>query len=164
MRFILVIILALLSISYSTLPAWCQSAAKSKPPAVDPNSVAVQKAAEAFLDAFNNLEWERFRRSFSDDATVFFPFSQVPRLANGRTELEAVFKAFFDDVRKRKPGPPYQNIVPQDLKIQMLGKVAIVTFHLGGGDSVSRRTLVFQKQKAGWLITDMHASSVTKPK
>jgi len=102
---------------------------------------------------------------FSDDATVFFPFSQVPRLANGRAEVEAVFKFFFDEVRKRKPSPPYQNIEAKDMKIQMLGDVSIVTFHLGGGDPVGRRTVIFQKKKKGeWLIAHLHASSIAKPK
>jgi ketosteroid isomerase-like protein len=109
----------------------------------DSDSAAVRKAAEAFIETFNNLEWERFRRSFSDDVTVFFPFSQVPRRASGRAEVEGVFKLFFDDLRKRRPGPPFQNIVPQEMTVQMLGSVAVVTFHLGGGDSASQRTLVF---------------------
>jgi ketosteroid isomerase-like protein len=130
----------------------------------DSDSAAVRKAAEAFIETFNNLEWERFRRSFSDDVTVFFPFSQVPRRASGRAEVEGVFKLFFDDLRKRRPGPPFQNIVPQEMTVQMLGSVAVVTFHLGGGDSASQRTLVFQKQKGEWLITHLHASSVAKPK
>lgn len=164
MRHLLVISLALASVSYSALPAQCQSAAQNKPQTANTDSLAVQRAAEAFLVAFNNLEWESFRRSFSDDATAFFPFSQVPRLANGRAEVEAVFKLFFDEVRKRKPGPPYQNIEPKDLKVQVLGDAAIVTFHLGGDDPVGRRTLVFQKQKGEWLIAHLHASTIAKPK
>ena len=164
MRYILVVFLTLASVSYSTLSVRCQSAARNKPQTASPNSLAVQRAAEAFIEAFNNLEWERFRRSFSDDATVFFPFSQVPRLANGRAEVEAVFKLFFDELRKRKPNPPYQNIEPKDVKIQVLGDVAVVTFHLGGGDAVGRRTVIFQKKKSEWLIAHLHASTIAKPK
>ncbi|MCP9493239.1 MAG: nuclear transport factor 2 family protein [Pyrinomonadaceae bacterium MAG19_C2-C3] len=115
--------------------------------------------------AFNNLEWEKFRNSFSDDATVFFPFHQAPRLRNGRYEVEDVFKSFFDELRKRKPSPPYQNIQPKDVQIQMLDKdAAILTFHLGGDDPVGRRTLVFRKQKGKWLIAHLHASVISKPK
>ena len=164
MRSILVMFLALASLSSSALAARGQSAPPGNVPPADADAAAVRKAAEAFLEAFNNLEWEKFSRSFSDDATVFFPFSQVPRRASGRAEVERVFKLFFDELRKRKPGPPYQNIVPQEVMVQMLGGAAVVTFHLGGGESVSRRTLVFQKQKGEWLITHLHASSVAKPK
>ena len=163
MRSILVMFLALASLSSSALAARGQSSPQENPPA-DPDAAAVRKAAESFIEAFNNLEWERFSRGFSDDATVFFPFSQVPRRASGRAEVERVFKLFFDGLRKRKPGPPYQNIVPQELMVQMLGDAAVVTFHLGGDESVSRRTLVFRKQKGEWLITHLHASSVAKPK
>src|SRR5688572_21421285 len=164
MRSILVMFLALAPLSSSALAARCQSSPQANVPPADSDSAAVRKAAEAFIEAFNNLEWEKFSRSFSDDATVFFPFSQVPRRASGRAEVEGVFKLFFDDLRKRKPGPPYQNIVPQEVMVQMLGNAAVVTFHLVGGDSVSRRTLVYQKQKGEWLITHLHASNVAKPK
>ncbi len=128
------------------------------------DSLAVQRAAAAFIEAFNNLDWERFRHSFSDEATMFFPSQSNPRRANGRDEIEAVFKPYFDEIRKRKPNPPYLNIEPKDLKIQMLRDVAIVSFHLGGDDSVGRRTVVFQKQKGKWLIVHLHASVIAKPK
>ena len=164
MRFILMTFLALASVSQAALSAQSQSAAQNKTEAAEADSLPVQRAAEAFIVAFNNLDWEKFRRSFSDDATVFFPFSQVPRRANGRAEVEAVFKFFFDEVRKQKPNPPYQNIEPKDMKIQVLGDVAVVTFHLGEGDPVGRRTVVFQKNKGAWLIVHLHASTVVKTK
>jgi hypothetical protein len=67
----------------------------------------VQKAAETFIEAFNNLDWDRFRHNFSAGATVFFPFQGVPRRVNGKDKVEAVFKSFFDDVRKQKSDQPY---------------------------------------------------------
>jgi ketosteroid isomerase-like protein len=125
----------------------------------------VQKAAEAFIEAFNNLDWERFRHSFSADATVFFPFQDVPRRVNGKDEIEAVFKSFFDDVRKRKPTPPHLNIEPKEIKTQILGDSAVVTFHyLRDDDSLGRRTVIFQKQKGIWLIVHLHASNLVTPK
>jgi ketosteroid isomerase-like protein len=160
MRFVLTIILAALSHS-----AQAQSGTQSKTPKANPDSPAVQKAADDWIGAFNNLEWENFRNSFSDDATVFLPFIQAPRRATGRAEVEALFKQFFDALRKRKPAPPYQNIQPKDAHIQMLDKdAAIFTFHLPGDESFNRRTLVFQKQKGKWLIAHLHASVFVKPK
>lgn len=160
MRFVLIIILATLSHS-----AQAQSRTQSKTPKANPDSPAVQKAADDWIVAFNNLEWENFRNSFSDDATVFFPFIQAPRRATGRAEVEALFKQFFDALRKRKPAPPYQNIQPKDVHIQMLDKdAAIFTFHLPGDEFFNRRTLVFQKQKGKWLIAHLHASVFVKPK
>jgi ketosteroid isomerase-like protein len=140
--------------------------AKAGRPPDNSDSLAVKRAAAAFIEAFNNLDWERFRHSFSDDATTFFPSrsDESPRRANGRDEIEARFKLGFDEIRKSKPNPPYLNIEPKDLKIQMLRDGAIVTFHLGGDDSVGRRTVVFQKQKGKWFIVHLHASSIAKPK
>lgn len=163
MRNIIVVLLALASVTHSAY-AQRQTLAQTKTSGVDSGSPDVQKAVDAFIEAFNNLDWEKFRLGFTDDATVFFPFPQVPRRANGRAEVEAVFKRFFDEGRKRKSSPPYLNIQPKDVKIQRLKDAAIVTFHLEGDDAIGRRTVVFQKQKGKWLIAHLSASSVAKPK
>lgn len=164
MCYIFVLILALATSSYSAF-GQAQPKIPGETPKANRNSQAVQKAAGNWVAAFNNLEWETFRTSFTDDATVFFPFIQVPRRATGRAEVETLFKQFFDALRKRKPAPPYQNIEPKDVHIQMLGKeAAIFTFHLPGEENFNRRTLVFRKLKGKWLIAHLHASVFTKPK
>ena len=76
----------------------------------------VQQAASAFIEAFSNLDWEPFRDSFAADATVFFPFPDVPRRANGKEEIEALFKSFFDDVRSATTEPPGLNIGSEGYK------------------------------------------------
>ncbi len=71
----------------------------------------------------------------------------------------------FDALRKRKPNPPYQNIQPKDVEIQMFEKgAAILTFHLPGDETFGRRTFGFQKQKGKWLIAHLHASIFVKQK
>ena len=164
MRFLALSFLVLISLGHTAAHARRQAAPQQNAPAADPATRDVGAAAAAFVEAFNNLDWEKFRLGFSDDATVFFPFAQFPQRASGRAEVEAIFKRFFDEVRKRKAAPPYLNIEPKDMQIQALGDAAIVTFHLGEGDTVGRRTLVFQKQKGRWLIAHLHASSLTRPK
>lgn len=159
MKYFFVFIIVITIFSSSPLTVQAQSKATTKNL---PDLQAVKKASEDFILAFNNLDWEKFRYSFSDEATVFFPFRQIPRRASGRTEVEMFFKKIFDELKKRKSEPPYQNIIPKDTEIQMLGKVAILTFHLGGNDSLGRRTLVFNKQKGKWLIIHMHASIFTQ--
>jgi len=163
MRYIIVMFFALTSVTCSAY-AQRQTVAQTKAPSANSDSPDVRKAVNAFISAFNNLEWEEFRLSFTDDATVFFPFQHAPRRADGRAEVEAVFKPFFDAGRKQKPNPPYLNIEPKDVKIQRLRDVAVVTFHLEGGDAVGRRTVVFQKQRGRWLIAHLSASSMAKPK
>lgn len=125
----------------------------------------VESAAEAFIKAFNNLDWDLFRDSFADDATVFFPSaSMIAGRANGRTEIETIFKPLFDSGRKQKDSPPYLSIEPKEMRIKMLRDAAVVTFHLGGKESLGRRTVIFQKQNGRWLIVHLHASTVALSK
>ena len=41
------------------------------------------QAATAFLEAFDNLDWEPFSRAIAPDATVFMPFANVIRRLDG---------------------------------------------------------------------------------
>ena len=118
----------------------------------------VQNAAEAFIDAFNNLDWEAFRATFSDDATVFFPTPGISRRATGRSEVEGFFRPLFDEFRSRRSAPPYLDIDPKDTHVQILEDAAIVTFHLEDMELLNRRTVVFQKRDGRWLIVHLHAS------
>ena len=163
MKYVIILLLTLTFVADSAY-AMRQPSALASVSAAGSDSTDVQKAVDAFIESFNNLDWEKFRLGFTDDATVFFPFPQVPRRADGRAEVEAVFKRFFDAARKQKPGPPYLNIEPKDVRIQRLKDAAIVTFHLGGDEAVGRRTVVFQKVGKKWLIAHLSASSMTKPK
>lgn len=125
--------------------------------ATDSDQAVVEKTVKQFIQAFKNLDWERFLGFFATDATVFFPPSmQFPRRAIGKAEIERVFRAGFD----RKSGP---NIDPKEMEPQILGDVAIVTFHLEEKNVVGRRTIIFQKQGIQWLIVHLHASEITEP-
>ena len=125
---------------------------------------AVRRTAEDFLDAFRNLEWERFQSFFAEDATAFFPPSaKEPQLAEGKSKIETIFKRVFAAARERSRQPPYLAIEPKSVKVQMLGNVAIVTFHLEDPDLFGRRTVVFQKRDHRWLIVHLHASGTPYP-
>jgi len=161
MRYSFKILLALTLFSLSASTADSQSFARDSQSVTESDSVAVQKTAGQFIQAFINLEWERFRSFFAADATGFFPPSaQFPRRANGKAEIENVFRVVFEGARKRKSGPPYLSIEPKEIKVQMLGDVAIVTFHLEDPGMFGRRTMVFQKRGKQWLIVHLHASAV----
>jgi ketosteroid isomerase-like protein len=124
----------------------------------------IQKALSEFIRAFDNLDWEKFRSAFADDASVFYP-REFPRRAEGRAEFETIFRRVFEQIRAGRSSPPYMDIQPKDLEIQILGDVAIATFHLDDRPGfVNRRTLVLQKTPAGWKIVHLHASEVhTEP-
>lgn len=130
--------------------------ARSAEPA---RSGSPEAAVQAFVSAFNALDRSRFDPLFAEDVTLFFPSAPFPvRRVEGKTETLLWFGRFFDSLRKRGAGPGIQ---PQDLKVQHYGDIAIATFHLGGGESVSRRTVVLRRHRGKWAIAHLHASSVT---
>lgn len=129
------------------------------------DSSGVMRAANDFLDAFRNLDWERFRTAFDDNATVFFPPSaNQPRRATGKAEIESTFTSVFGKARLLKSHPPYLDIRPKNLNIQTFDNVAIVTFHLEDPGWFGRRTIVFNKKAGKWLIVHLHASAVAASK
>lgn len=122
-----------------------------------------REALANFVVAFDNLNWETFRLAFSDDATVFYPRG-FPNRADGRAEFEKTFKVVFDQIRGNKIKPPYMDIQPKDMRIQMFGNVAIATFHLDDRVGfLNRRTIVLNKTDRGWKIVHLHASEVPVP-
>ena len=50
--------------------------AQSQPAAVDAD---VRQALARFIRAFDDLDWENFRLSFDDNATVFYPRAMPER-------------------------------------------------------------------------------------
>ena len=128
------------------------------------DSIEVKNSADNFVAAFNNFNWTVFRESFTDDATIFYPFWNQARRIQGRQEIETawvtIFPEFVDTKNTRK-----LQINPKDINIQLYQQTAIVTFHLGDGvKTLSRRTLVMIKEKGNWKIAHLHASSVSEDK
>ena len=119
-----------------------------------------EAAIQAFVSAFNALDRTRFDALFAEDVTLFFPASPFPvRRIEGKGATLEWFGRFFDSLRERGTNPRIQ---PQDLMVQDYGDVAIATFHLGGGESVGRRTVVLRRQRGQWAIAHLHASSETE--
>lgn len=127
------------------------------------DSTEVANATQKFLTAFTEFDWITFKSCFAKDATIFFPFKYGKR-KNGQTEIEEVWKEFFPefiDSTKRFD----LKLDPQSMRIQLYGKSAIVTFHMGEDtDYLSRRTLVFIKEEEDWKIAHLHASGLEQEK
>ena len=126
----------------------------------------VERAFNRFIAAFNNLDWEQFRSAFADEVTVFNPdipeAPSVDRL-DGRQQVEQGFKSVFEASRKNAAGPPYLHIVPKEVRIQLLGDAAVVSFEFDReGNSLGRRTIIFHRQGRAWKIVHIHASNVTR--
>ncbi|MFZ7165977.1 MAG: hypothetical protein ACO1G5_00375, partial [Bacteroidota bacterium] len=61
------------------------------------DSIAVMKSASNFVTAFNNFNWTVFRESFTDDATIFYPFWNQARRIQGRREIETAWLTIFPE-------------------------------------------------------------------
>lgn len=130
------------------------------------DSVAVADVLKRFLTAFENLEWVPFRAAFSDSATIFHPAPEMAERVTGPRGIDSTFRAVFADIRAHATGgPPYQRLVPDNLRIQPLGPgLVLVTFQLRNAERLGRRTVIFRHENGGWRILHLHASNIaTKP-
>ena len=118
-----------------------------------------EETLAAFLDAFNNLETDRFLSYFAPDANAFHPMAAFPRRLEGE-ELFESWRQIHSGFRSSRPGPPYLAITPLDLDVRRFGEIATATFHVSSpGVPAGRRTIVLRQAGAEWKIVHMHASS-----
>src|SRR4051812_16545078 len=79
-----------------------------------------------FMDALNSLDMDGMTSYFADDITAFFPVAQGER-ANGKAAVVEIFRKYVDGTKKTISRT---NIVPEDLRVDQYGDVAIVTFNV----------------------------------
>lgn len=128
---------------------------------INKDSVDVIQKTQSFLKAFNSFDWQNFRNYFSDDATLFMPFWKYAKRISGRKEYEEIWLILFPQFTDTIKNP--MSISPSDINIQLYGKTAIVTFHLGDGiNSLGRRTFIWSKQEGQWKIVHLHASTLVQ--
>jgi ketosteroid isomerase-like protein len=131
----------------------------------DRADAAPRAAFDQFIAAFNSLDWEAFRRSFADSASLFNP--DIPdaislHRMDGRNDIERNFRAVFDAADAGTDHERSPNIRPENVRLQSFGDTVIITFEFTrSGHSTGRRTIVFNKLKGSWLIVHIHASNVT---
>lgn len=106
------------------------------------------------MEALNSLDEARIVDAFAEDATAFFPVVKAERL-DGKAAIAAVFHDYVAASKKT-------NIVPEELRVQQQGNVAIVTFNVHNPSAVSRRTFVWRLDGGRWRIVHMHASNVAR--
>jgi ketosteroid isomerase-like protein len=112
----------------------------------------VRESMRAWMDALNALDESRIVAAFAEDATAFFPVVKAERV-DGKAAITAVFHQYVAGSTKKT------NIVPEDLRVDQRGDVAIVTFNVHNPSAVSRRTFVWRRDGGAWKIVHMHASN-----
>jgi hypothetical protein len=123
------------------------------------NKDEVLAAAENFLRVFDNLDWDRFAACWSSNPTAFFP-GDDSRL-DGREPVLARFRAFFDQVQVRSPGPPYLHLNPRHLRVDQYGDAGLVSFTLGDPPKPSAlRSLLFVREDGAWKLAHLHATGL----
>ena len=151
-------LLASLALTPAAMAA--QAATPAVPAAAAPTPDAPVRAAVAeFVTALNAFDAQRLGRTFAEDATIFFPGAPFPAArVQGRATIQNAFGQLFAALRQR--GTRQANIVPRGLDVQLLGDIAVATFHIAGaGQEIGRRTLVLRRAGGRWLIVHMHGSA-----
>ena len=121
------------------------------------DSSAVRAAMSEFIDALNVLDVGRMSADFADDITAFVPSAQADRV-EGKAAVTAIFQTFAD----RAKAAPRTTTVPEDMRVEVSGSLAVVQFMVRAKAPLStkRRTFVFRKVGARWLISHFHASDL----
>ena len=83
----------------------------------------IRSAAERFLRALGDLDWEPFRTSWASTPTAFFPFGDTPERFTGQVAVEGRWRRFFEETRAHRPGPPFLNLKPLDIRTERYGDV-----------------------------------------
>ena len=96
--------------------ALAQTSVTASPSTGSEDVAAIREAAERFLRALDDFDWEPFRATAAPEPTVFFPFGDTPDRVTGQVAVEARWRSFFDEARARRPGPPHLNLKPRDIR------------------------------------------------
>jgi ketosteroid isomerase-like protein len=124
------------------------------------DSTAVRATMVDFIDALNALDVGRMSADFADDITAFVPSAQVDRV-EGKTAVVEIFRTFAE----RANTLPRTTSVPEDMRVEVSGSLAVVHFMVRGTPPTPtrRRTFVFRRVGQRWLISHFHASDLVSP-
>jgi len=120
----------------------------------------VQATLHRFLRAFSGLRLDEMVGFFADEATAFFPVRHRSSRLDGRGAIGESFGWVLE--RVRASGATQLRLDAEDVHVQDLGDVAVVTFH-ARDEELCRRTFVLRRSQGRWLIEHMHASNAPLP-
>jgi ketosteroid isomerase-like protein len=128
---------------------------------------SAEAALMAFLRSFAACDLPAMEAAFAPDAMSFdavnagtsdpAPDRQKLKRAPG---MPAGMRRIALALPKERPGPPYHRPdLVQDLHVQVVGDMALCTFHFDNPERLGRRTIVLVRRNGDWRILHIHASN-----
>ncbi|OSZ72498.1 hypothetical protein CAP39_03960 [Sphingomonas sp. IBVSS1] len=132
------------------------------------DAAAAEAALRAFLRSFANCDLPAMEAAFAPDSTSFDALTAgangaLPDKASMKRApgMPALMRRIAQTLPKERPGPPYHRPdLIQDLLVQLVGDVAICSFHFDNPDRLGRRTIVLARREGVWRILHLHASNL----
>lgn len=127
-----------------------------------------EAALMAFLRSFADCDLPAMEAAFAPDAISFDAVTAGPgdRAPADKGSLKRKpgmpggMRRIALALPKERPGPPYHRPdLVQDLQVQVLGDVALCTFHFDNPDRLGRRTIVLVRRAGTWRVLHIHASN-----
>jgi ketosteroid isomerase-like protein len=116
----------------------------------------VRAAMSGFMSALNAVDLDAMSSYFADNITAFVPATRADR-ADGKAAVVEIFRSFV--TQQKTP----THLVPEDLRVDVVGDAAIVTFQIRNPAVTSRRTFIWRRYGDRWLIAHFHASNFRPP-
>ncbi len=131
------------------------------------DAASAEAALFSFLRSFAACDLPAMEAAFAPDATSFNAVNagtgdpaperqslkRAPGMPDGMRRLALT-------LRKERPGPPYHRPdLINDLMVQVVGDIALCTFHFDNPERLGRRTIILVRRAGGWKILHLHASN-----
>jgi hypothetical protein len=131
------------------------------------DAAAAEAALRAFLRSFANCDLAAMEAAFAPDATSFDLLtantqSAAPERASLKRApgMPATMRRIAQTLPGEQPGPPYHRPDQiHDLLVQVIGEVALCTFHFDNPDRLGRRSIVLVRREGAWRVLHLHASN-----
>lgn len=105
-----------------------------------------------FMTALNALNLDGMSAYFADDMTAFVPVAKADRV-DGKAAVVEIFRNYV--AAQKTP----TQLVPEDLRVDLMGEAAVVSFNIRNPNVTSRRTFIWRRYGNRWLIAHFHASN-----
>ena len=137
--------------------------------AASPSDAASAEAAlRAFLHSFAWGDVAAMEAAFAPDATSFdgltasangtLPARDSMKRARG---MPAGMRRAAETAKRENQGPPYLTVETiHDLLVQVVGDVAVCSFHFDDPERLGRRSIVLARRHGAWRILHLHASNL----